>query len=279
MSKPKLYIKPEDADEFDISEVVSGLEFLGDDENPAPVNTYQQLTGLDGELDVSQTYDKNVINAKFWLHFGDWYDYKLTKHDVFRMLSSRKRLRIRTDAEPAIVKYVRVVPFEIAPVENGAHDALFTVSFDNPSGYKYSLARSDNLYTYDAELWQIGMNLPNGEDLNYHFTTTNFQVYNASDVTIDPYWQHHDLKIICQFSGNSLKLTNTTNSTEWEYQKSATKSDTIIKDGITTTLNGSLASGNTDFGDIILEPGWNEISVTGTTDVDITFSFPFIYLG
>lgn len=279
MSKPKLYIKPEDADEFEISEVVSGLEFLGDDENPAPVNTYQQLIGLDGERDVSQTYDKNVINAKFWLHFGDWYDYKLAKHDVFRMLSPRKLLRIRTDAEPAIVKYVRVAPFEIAPVVDGAHDALFTVPFDNPSGYKYSLARSDNLYTFDAELWQIGMNLPNSGDLNYHFTATKFRVYNASDVAIDPYWQRHDLKIICQFSGNSLKLTNTTNSTEWEYQRSATKSDIIIKDGITTTLNGNPASGNTDFGDIILEPGWNEISVTGTTDVDITFSFPFIYLG
>lgn len=279
MSKPKLYIKPEDADEFEISEVVSGLEFLGDDENPVPVNTYQQLTGLDGELDVSHTYDKNVINAKFWLHFGDWYDYKLAKHDVFRMLSQRKLLRIRTDAEPAIVKYVRVAPFEINPVEDGAHDALFTVPFDNPSGYKYSLASSDNLYTYDAELWQIGMNLPNGEDLNYHFTATEFRVYNASDIAIDPYWQRHDLKIICQFSGNSLKLTNTTNSTEWEYQTSATKLDTIIKDRITTTLNGNPASGNTDFGDIILEPGWNEISVTGTTDVDITFSFPFIYLG
>lgn len=279
MVTAKLYVKPDDGEEVDVSEAIPGLDFMGDDENPNPLNAYQQLVGLDGQSLVSQSFDKNAINAKFWLHFGDWYDYKLVKHEIYKLFNSKKRLRIRTDAEPAIIKYVMAVPFEIAPFQDGAHWSQFTIAFDNPSGYKYSLARSDNLYTYDAELWQLGMNLPNGEDLNYHFTTTSFRVYNASDIAIDPYWQRHDLQIICQFAGNSLKLTNTTNGTEWEYKKTATKTDTIIKDGIHTTLNGEPASGNTDFGDIILEPGWNDISVTGTTDVDITFSFPFIYIG
>lgn len=252
---------------------------MGDTESPVLTNTYLDNTGTDGSTIAYSSFDKNTVSAKFWLHFGDWYDFKLVVHEVYRLFMTKQLIRIRTDAEPAIVKYVRTMPFEITPIEDGAHDALFTIPFDNPSGYKYSLARSNNLYTYDAELWQLGMNLPNGEDLNYHFTTTSFRVYNASDIAIDPYYQRHDLQIICKFSGNSLKLTNTTNGTEWEYQKAATKTDAIVKDGIHTTLNGEPASGNTDFCDIILDPGWNDISATGATDIDITFSFPFIYIG
>ena len=73
-------------------------------------------------------------------------------------------------------------------------------------------------------------------------------------------------------------MSNSTNGSEWSYQKGANSSDTIILDGISTTLNGNAASANTDYGNIILEPGKNNINVSGANNVDITFSFPFIYI-
>ena len=125
----------------------------------------------------------------------------------------------------------------------------------------------------------FGMNLHENEDpYNYHFTTTNFKVYNASDIQIDPFGQKHDLKIISKFSGNSMKLTNNSNGSEWAYNKASNGKDNIVLDGINTTLNGNPASANTDYGNIILDTGWNNITVTGADSVDITFSFPFIYL-
>lgn len=278
-SKPKFYLKVGDADEVDVSEIVHGLIFLGDDESPAMTTVYQQNVGRDGQIVTGINYDKNVINAKFLLHFDDWYDYKLAKHDVFRLFNQRAVMRIRTDAEPAIVKYVVPTTFDITPIGDGYHDATFTIPFDNPSGYKYSLVRSDNLYTYDAEMWQVGMNLPNGEDLSYTFTDSNFKVFNASDIVIDPYYQNHDLKLIINFTGDKLTITNKTTKTSWSYQKTAVKTDNIVLDGITATLNGNPASVNTDYGNITLASGWNDISVTGATDMQITFSFPFIYLG
>ena len=75
-----------------------------------------------------------------------------------------------------------------------------------------------------------------------------------------------------------MKIANASNGSEWEYTKSANSSDTIILNGINTTLNGQPASANTDYGNLILDTGWNDFTVTGANSIDITFSFPFIYL-
>lgn len=276
---PKLYVKRGDEDEVDISELIPGLKFLGDDENPNPLITYQSDTGVDGQLPLATTFDKSVVNANFWLHFTDYYSYKLAKHEIHRLFSRRDKLRLRTDAEPAIVKYVLPAPFEIGISEPGGYDTTFAIPFENPSGYKYSVGRSDDPMTFDSDLWQFGMNLPANKELSYRSTVASFEIFNASDVAVDPYLQKHDLKIIVAFVGSSLTITNTTNGSSWSYQKAAVKTDSIILNGIATTLNGNPASVNTDYGNIVLEPGYNQISVTGAADFDITFSFPFIYLG
>ncbi|MDA5386530.1 phage tail domain-containing protein [Loigolactobacillus backii] len=277
LGKPKLYVKLGNDPEVEVSNVINGLQFLGDSTSPNVLNTYQQNTGVDGKTLIASNFDKSTVNANFYLRFSDYYNLKLAKHEIYRLFSSRKSLRIRTDAEPAIVKYVVATPFDIAPTENFANDSQFTIPFDNPSGYKYSLARSDEINTNDVDI-QMGMYLPTDQECAYHFTTTSFQIYNPSDIAIEPYEQKHDLKIIVKFSGDSIKLTNNTNETEWSYNKAASKSDTIILNGVNTTLNGNAASVNTDYGNITLNTGWNSISVTGATDIDITFSFPFVYI-
>lgn len=161
----------------------------------------------------------------------------------------------------------------------GGYDADFTIPFDVPKGYRYSLFRSDTPYTDEQNGWSFGMNLPDEPtDLNYHFTSNNFRVYNASDIKVDPYYQNHDLKILVKFNGSSLKITNKTTNTEWQYNESNDGNKQIILDGITTFLDGDDVSGKTDYGNLSLNPGWNEIECTGASSVDITFSFPFIYL-
>ena len=272
-------IKLADKGEVDVCKMIPGLKFLGDDSSPAITNNYQENAGADGSIHNYSTYDKNVISAKFWIHFGDYYDLKLAKHDLYRLFSTKDLIRIRTDAEPAIVKFVRAGNFDITPTEDGSNDALFTIPFENPSGYKYSYLTSDNPYLYETEGWQIGMNLPNGQDLHYHFTGSEMRVYNASDIAVDPYYQRHQLKIIIHFNGDFLKLTNKTNGSTWKYQKFSNGLDDIVLDGINTYLNGKPASFNTDFGNLTLDVGWNDIVAEGAYTVDITFSFPFIYLG
>lgn len=276
MQEPKLYMKIGDEAEFDIADKVKGLKYLGDDSTLASTNQLLQVPGIDGTVYQYKTYSNYQVPAKFFLRFEDWQDYKLAKHQINRLFSSREKIRIRTDTEPAIVRFVVPNPPEVAPTEAGAHYASFTENFDNPSGYRYSLYRSDSLPSI-ANGWQFGMNLP--EPLpSYHFTNKSFKVYNASDIAIEPYKQKHDLRILFKFSGSQMKITNKTNGSSYTYKNSSNGNEQIILDGISTTLNGNPASANTDYGTVTLETGWNDIDVSGADSVDITFSFPFIYL-
>lgn len=276
MQEPKLYMKIGDEAEFDIADKVKGLKYLGDDSTLASTNQLLQVPGIDGTVYQYKTYSNYQVPAKFFLRFENWQDYKLAKHQINRLFSSREKIRIRTDTEPAIVRFVVPNPPEVAPTEAGAHYASFTENFDNPSGYRYSLYRSDSLPSI-ANGWQFGMNLP--EPLpSYHFTNKSFKVYNASDIAIEPYKQKHDLRILFKFSGSQMKLTNKTNGSSYTYKNSSNGNEQIILDGISTTLNGNPASANTDYGTITLEKKWNDIDVSGADSVDITFSFPFIYL-
>lgn len=276
MQKPKLYMKIGDEAEFDIADKVKGLKYLGDDSTLASTNQLLQIPGIDGAVNQYKTYSNYQVPAKFFLRFENWQDYKLAKHQINRLFSSRKLIRIRTDVEPAMVRFVMPNPPEIAPTEAGAHYTSFTENFDNPSGYRYSLYRSDSLPNI-ANGWQFGMNLPKTLP-SYHFTSKSFKVYNASDIAIEPYKQKHDLRILFKFSGSQMKITNKTNGSSYTYKNSSNGNDQIILDGIRTTLNGNPASANTDYGTVTLETGWNDIDVSGADNVDITFSFPFIYL-
>lgn len=93
---------------------------------------------------------------------------------------------------------------------------------------------SNSLYDFPSGSVQFG-ELGLDHAPVYHFTTSNFQVFNPSDIAIDPYGQKHDLQIVCHFNGSSMKITNSTNGSEWEYQKASNGSETIILNGINTT--------------------------------------------
>lgn len=281
--QPKLLIKIGDDDEFDIAERVPGLTYLGDDANLATTNQLSQFGSLDGSIYQYKTFNSYQVPAKFLLQFDDWYDYKLAKHEINQIFGTRKIMRIRTDAEMAIVRFVLPTFPEIAPALENAHWATFTENFDNPSGYRYSIARSDRYTTLATDELQLGMNfykyLVNEENMpSYTFTTTSFRVLNPSDIPIEPYTQKHDLRILIKFKGDSLTISNKTTGDIYTYKKPSDGSEQIIIDGITTTLNGKPASGNTDYGDLSLTTGWNEFTTSGASSLNITFSFPFIYL-
>ncbi|MCP9313701.1 phage tail family protein [Liquorilactobacillus satsumensis] len=279
-SNPQLWIKRGNEDEIDVGTITSDLDFLGESTSPTISNVYQDNVGNDGSILNYQSFQKSVVTANFNLHFGDWMDFKLAQHDIYRFFMNKELMRIRTDMEPAIVKYVRAGNFDVKPISDGSNDASFSIPFDNPSGYKYSLANSDQLKTYDQGVWMLyGGNIPMQDDINYHFVDQRtLKVYNASDITVDPYFQRHELKIIMKHYGGSFGLVNNTTGTSWNFKGQMNNADTLLLNGINTFKNGTLDNNETDYGYLSLAPGWNEISVVGAGDLDITFSFPFIYL-
>lgn len=271
-----LYLKTNSIDEFAIDESIDNLKFLGIEYGLTFANTYQNLPALNGQMLQDTKVDKTDLTANFWLQFSDYNDFLLAKHAFNKYFVTNELIRLRTSNEPYLVYYVLPTNFEIKPTQPGSHTALISVKFENPSGCRYSLYRSDQVNNYD----EFGMNLPANEELKYVLRVNNndkFTIKNLSDMAIKPFEQHHDLKIIINFSGNSLKLTNTTNNSEWQYNQHSDGNDTIVLNGVKTTCNNQPASINTDYGYIDLNVGDNNIQVSGCDNATITFSFPFIY--
>lgn len=268
-----LYLKHENEEEINVTQEISGLRFLGLDTSPIITNSYQGNEGTDGAIPRISYYGKSTVTANFHLHFRDYADLLLAKRMIYQLFFRKGRYRIRTDIEPYIVYYVRSMPFEIKPYQNGFKDALFSIPFENPTGYSYSIQNSDELVD-----WQLGMNLPFDEEVKYRFTDKKIHLFNPSMIEIDPYFQRHELKLICYCEGSRVQVTNKTTSTEWCYNKPIKKTDKLLLDGIQTFCNGTFSSKDTNFGHLTLAPGWNDLVVSGATTSDITFSFPFIYL-
>lgn len=275
---PKLFIKPPNGDEIDAETITSGLHFLDDDSDPILTTTYTTDTGADGSVYSTSQISKNVINARFYLKYGDWYDYKMKKHEIAQFFMKKGLYRIRSDAEPGIVKFVRAGNFTIKNPEDRSHVVQFSIPFDNPSGVKWSLPYSDDLMNYDQNLWQYGMNLPNGIDLKYHFVNEHhFKIWNASDITIDPA-QRYDLKIIVTGQTGKFDMVNQTTGDEIVYINSLQPNDQLVWDDMYCYLNGELCTDSTNLAWMRLAPGWNEFKIYGYNKVDIRFHFRFVYL-
>lgn len=275
---PKLFIKPPNGDEIDAETITSGIHFLDDDSDPILTTTYTTDTGVDGSVYSTSQVGKNVINARFYLTYGDWYDYKMKKHEIAQFFMQKGLYRIRSDAEPGIVKFVRAGNFTIKNPEDRSHVVQFSIPFDNPSGVKWSLPYSDDLMNYDQNLWQYGMNLPNGIDLKYHFINEHhFKVWNASDITIDPA-QRYDLKIIVTGQTGKFDMVNQTTGDEIVYVNSLQPNDQLVWDDMYCYCNGELCTDSTNLAWMRLAPGWNEFKIYGYNKVDIRFHFRFVYL-
>lgn len=275
---PKLFIKPPNGDEIDAETITSGLHFLDDDSDPMLTTTYTTDTGVDGSVYSTSQISKNVINARFYLTYGDWYDYKMKKHEIANFFMQKGLYRIRSDAEPGIVKFVRAGNFTIKNPEDRSHVVQFTIPFDNPSGVKWSLAYSDDLMNYDQNLWQVGMNLPNGVDLKYHFVDEHqFKIWNASDIMIDPA-QHYSLRIVVTGQSGKFDMVNQTTGDQIIYTNSLQPNDQLVWDDMYCYRNGELCTDATNLAWIRLAKGWNDFKIYGYNKVDISFHFRFVYL-
>lgn len=251
------------------------MYYLGGDSTPAFTNNYQDEVTKDGSRFTGATFSKLIFTANFLLRSTDYYDQKLLRHEIYQLFGDRELVRFRTDIDLEKVMYGRPTSFDIKFVNDGSDDSLFSIQFEIPSGYKYSIARSDEM---TLETTSFGMNHMLNERPFYRWTTNEFKIYNPSDVAIDPYYQQHDFNIIISFSGESISIVNNTNGTNYQYNKSIGSDQELILHGLVTMIDGKSDSLNSNFGYIKLEKGWNDITVSGATSHKTTFSFPFVYI-
>ncbi|MBJ7674012.1 phage tail domain-containing protein [Weissella confusa] len=269
----KLFVQPYGGQEYDLTARLPSVKFL-DMKSSAPQLTGDWLTiaGSDGQRLQNATYGSNQVTVSLFIKGRNMADFRLLKAELQRIFYQRGLIRLRSSQEPYKTFWVMANPTDITPIlasSQGTVDLVFT----NPSGMAQSLVRSDKLPD-DLDSLGFGMNLP-ARPLSYVGTSNQFNIYNPSDVAIDPYVNHHDLVITVKGSG-SFTLTNQTNGTSIKLNQAMGSGDTFVLNGVVPTLNGS-TDVDTDFGHIELERGDNDIRLSGLSSANVTFSFPFLY--
>lgn len=272
----KLYIKKKGQAEFCLSDKLPSVSLL-ELKMSAPQITpsYQQVQGSDGQLLQTVAYNSSTANVSLFVRNDNYSEYLLTKNALQSELYTREPIRLRASDEPAKAMWVLANPSDINTVGK-SDDAQVSFSFTVISGTRLTPFNSDELEDNKDKL-QFGMNLDLDNLPKYQFTDRQFTVFNPSDVVIDPYIQNHTLVIKIKGNGDDVTVTNNTNGTSFTVDESITDSDVLVMDGVTLSLNGETGAVSTDFGNLTLERGNNDITITGLSDQSVTFSFPFLY--
>jgi hypothetical protein len=125
-------------------------------------------------------------------------------------------------------------------------------------------------------IWAQGHSEIFRDDLRYEFTGNGtFNVYNGGTEAVNPRY----MPLVIRYAGASsnLTITNRTNGTRWKYNGDSLASHNIVIDGVRSTLNSLTIVRNTTGTLLTLEPGDNEIVVTGADGGKLTFDFRFYF--
>jgi len=271
-----LLVKPKGEDEYAVAGY-RGLHFIRMTiSSPQPEATLKANIGVDGQIQQGPIlYTSRTAKADFWLEVKDGVDLEGRLHEIYNKFFNRELIRLRQTYD--IGRCVYGIPKPFSYTDFGFYDKTFSIEFDIPSAYMYSIARSTD-FPLDVDkavdLVSTSMNLPE-TDFSYTHTNGVFKIYNPSDFDIQPYEQNHELNINFVGSG-SPNLTNTDTGDLFQLTRSISNADSLILKGVHPFLNGEACEIDTNHGHINLKKGWNNFNLTGFSGT-ATFDFPFIY--
>ena len=274
-----LFVKKQDEEEFKIQDY-RGLHFLDFTiSSPQTQPNFVTYAGSDGSQQRGPIlFGARTATVNFFLETNDEISFEAKAHEIWEKFYSRTLLRLRQSNSPGTCVYGVAKGFDFTHLSY--FDKSFSIQFDLPSGYRYSVLRSTefplNVDDNIQDAVGIDMNLPM-EELEYTHSNGEFKIYNPSDFDIQPYEQHHDLNVIFKGTG-SPTLENKDTGDIFSYNKTLTANDSLVLNGVHPLLNGNPCEIDTNHGDIqLVRKSWNNFSLTGFTGT-VTFDFPFLYL-
>ena len=177
-------------------------------------------------------------------------------------------------------KQVKVAMANSPEIDDTALVSTFTVEFETTESPYFetiytTLELHDTGYSATAEKYGLVDNIDD-EKVKYRFTGSNFTVYNAGNVTIEPESMGIVIQITSATSSGNLSLKNITTGEEFKLNKEITNRNISlngmnVRDG---TIN-AFRDSNRRF--ISLAPGDNQFEITGATFSEVWFSFKYYY--
>ena len=177
-------------------------------------------------------------------------------------------------------KQIRMAMVNSPEIDDTTLVSTFTVEFETTESPYFetiytTLELHDSGYSATAEKYGLVDGIDD-EKVKYRFTESNFTVYNAGNVTVEP--ESMFLKIGFRFASSegNLKLKNLTNGEVFEYHKPITRRHITI-DGMIIKEGTYNAFKDTNRRFVSLVPGDNQFEILNGTFEEINFGFKFLY--
>ena len=232
-----------------------------------------KVEGMSGEVNYGTSYTSRDVELTMWFKAKDTIDYRLLRdelyayfdsYDYFYVIETNKptrALKIVIDEniqDKRINTYYGEITINARTVDNPFWVSLYTTEELNDSGY-------------DALVEKYGLvDSINSDNTKYKFTDSNFTVWNAGNVTIEPETMY--LKITATGTNGMLEIRNKT--TGDTFKVNASHGGTLIVGGMSTMLNGVNVFRDTNKQYIRLPSGKNDFEVIGQfTDIEIDFRY------
>lgn len=233
----------------------------------------EYVEGRNGWVDMGATFKGRTMRADFYLK-NVGYEFALVRNEIFKIFRSNDPFYLIDLRERGKRWLVRANNYPIKQLTKNQGE--FSIDFKSSKSYAESVGTTLTPFTFDAEVWGVGMGLIDADEMEYEHTTNEFDIYNAGVVAIDPV--EDDLKIKFTGASEGLKIENKTTGDVFEYYGQTNDSDVLELNGVEVLLNGINVLGNSNMELITLAEGFNEFLISGSSGAfNITFEFRFKY--
>ena len=177
-------------------------------------------------------------------------------------------------------KQIKVDKVNSIEIDDTTLKSVFMVEFETTDlpyfeSIYTTLELHDSGYAHSAEKYGLVDNIDD-EKVQYRFTESNFTVYNAGNVTVEP----ESMELVIQISNTStsgtLSLKNITTGEEFRLTKSLSERHISLR-GM-NILDGTVnAFRDSNRRLISLAPGDNRFEISGATFSEVWFRFKYYY--
>ena len=242
--------------------------------------TTDTVDGRAGVVDYGFNYTDRPVSLFLRIKSTDKIDFRLLRNEVFAMFDIGNAFYVaETDVPSRVLKVVvdeSYIPDRLTEeyadfdINCRTLDSVFWES-------KYTtLELHDSGYSSTAEKYGLVDNIDD-EKVKYRFTESNFTVYNAGNVTVEPESMTLNIIVNAVQSDNNFTIRNKTTGEEIVLKRASTGSHFRIQ-GMVISL-GSITNifRDTNRSFISLAPGDNQFEILNGTFEEIRFEFKFLY--
>ena len=267
--------------------------------------TRESVDGRKGSVDYGTNIGDRSISVPMIFKASDLHDYAHLRDELFGILDDDEPFYIREMRRKDYLQY-EFVDFGQSPTwSNGVENEYvngkqYKVRLDSSispeqlddkpngditiefvtSGLPFAetiyttLELHDSGYAHSAEKYGLVDNIDD-EKVKYRFTESNFTVYNAGNVTVEPESMFLHI-FVASTTGDSITIENNTTGETFTLNRNMSARH-IQVNGMVVTDGTAQVFRNTNKRFISLAPGDNNITVSGATFNEIRFNFRFYY--